>query len=132
MFIPTLLLLVGTIGVGVWYGFADLATTGRTFVDVCAYPAAVFGAVRHLEAAHSRRPHGSTISIASARRLLALRSPRSICGADGSGTVAGALMAAGEAGMRPIRRLHTGRSATTRGAHARGWAAEALMTLTFR
>src|SRR5207248_1353584 len=44
MFIPAALLLAGAIGIGVWFGFADLVVTaaGR-FVDGAGYRAAVFG-----------------------------------------------------------------------------------------
>ena len=57
MLIPTIALLAGAIGVGAWYGMADLATTAaHGFVDVGAYRAAVFGGVRHLDAVSSSAP----------------------------------------------------------------------------
>ena len=57
MLVPTIALLVGAIGVGVWFGMADLATTAaHSFVDVGAYRAAVFGGVRHLDAVSSSAP----------------------------------------------------------------------------
>ena len=57
MFVPTVLLLLGAAGVGVWFGFADLAATAaHAFVDFPAYRDAVFRAVSHASSASSSSP----------------------------------------------------------------------------
>ena len=134
MFVPALLLLVGTVGIGVWFGFADLAATGaHNFVDVSAYHAAVFGVPHHLAAAHSSSPAWYDYLYCGAATLLALAF--AALGLWGRRIGHGGrrlLVAAGQA-VQPIRRLHTGRVGDYTAALALGIGLlGALMTLTLQ
>ncbi len=57
MFLPACALLVGAVGTGVWFGFADLVQTAATrFVDVSGFAAAVSGHATPLASASSSAP----------------------------------------------------------------------------
>ncbi len=135
MFVPTFLLFVGALAVGVWFGFADLAeTAARGFLDTPAYQAAVFGfPVHHVGTAASSSPAwfdylycGGAVLIAVALAAVLL------WGVDASTAVA-RMLAAMKRLTLPVRRLHSGRvgdyaAALTLGVGAFG----ALMTLALR
>ena len=132
MLIPTIALLAGAIGVGVWYGMADLATTAaHSFVDVGAYRAAVFGGVRHLEAVSSSAPAWFDYLYCVGAVALALLIAGLDLWARQLGAAAHRILRTGSTLMRPIRELHSGRVGDYTAALALGVGVlSALMTLT--
>ncbi|MGB0096683.1 MAG: hypothetical protein WBP81_29615 [Solirubrobacteraceae bacterium] len=115
MLIPTIVLLAGAIGVGAWYGMADLATTAaHGFVDVGAYRAAVFGGVRHLDAVSSSAPAWFDYLYCLGAVALALLIAAFDLWARRIGAVAQRVRRAASTCMRPIPRLDSGRVGTTR------------------
>ena len=132
MLIPTIALLGGAIGVGAWYGMADLATTAANgFVDVGAYRAAVFGGVRHLDAVSSSAPAWFDYLYCLGAVALALLIAAFDLWARRIGVVAERARRAASACMRPIRRLHSGRVGDYTAALALGVGVlSAVMTLT--
>ena len=132
MLIATIALLAGAIGVGAWYGMADLATTAaHGFVDVGAYRAAVFGGVRHLDAVSSSAPAWFDYLYCLGAVALALLIAAFDLWARRIGVVAERARRAASACMRPIRRLHSGRVGDYTAALVLGVGVlSALMTLT--
>jgi len=132
MLIPTIALLAGAIGVGAWYGMADLATTAaHTFVDVSAYRAAVFGGARQLGAASSAAPAWFDYVYCAGAVVLAVLIAALGLFSRRIGAAAERLVRAAHVGMEPIRRLHTGRVGDYAAALALGVGIlAALMTLT--
>ena len=108
MFIPTVLLLTGAAGVGVWFGFADLVTTAaHRFIDGAGYRAAIFGGAPPLGSAGSSAPEWYDWLYCTGATVLAL----AIAGLGLWGRRLGAeriLRLAGTV-MRPVKALHTGR-----------------------
>lgn len=109
MFVPALLLLAGAVGTGVWFGFADLATTAaHLFVDGGRYQAAVYGRATRVAAISSSSPAwydwlycGGAVLLAVGVAALGLWWRRD---ATGRRVLDWAAMA-----IRPLTRLHTGR-----------------------
>lgn len=134
MFIPTVLLLLGAIGAGVWYGLADLAVTAaHNFVDVAAYHAAVFGVPHHPAAASSASPEWYDYLYCGGATLLALIFAAIDLWSCQIGAGARSLVRAARATMRPVRQLHSGRIGDYTAALALGVGLlGALMTLTLR
>ncbi len=132
MFIPTVLLLVGAVGVGVWYGFADLAASAaHNFVDVSGYQAAVFGVPRHLAAARSSSPAWYDYLYCVGATLLALTFTAIDLWSRQIGAGARSLLTVARSAIAPVRRLHTGRIGDYTAALALGVGLlAALMTLT--
>lgn len=134
MLIPTIALLAGAIGVGAWYGMADLATTAaHSFVDVAAYRAAVFGGVHHLDAASSSAPAWFDYLYCLGAVALALLIAALDLFWRRAGAVPTRLVRAAGTLMGPVRRLHSGRVGDYTAALVLGVGVlSALMTLTLR
>jgi multicomponent Na+:H+ antiporter subunit D len=101
-------LLLGTIGFGVWFGFADLAATAaRRFISGTAYYAIVFGrAVGHIHATSSS-PAWFDWLYCGGSSLLALG--LAVLGLWGRRLGVGTLLNFAHRAMAPVRLLHTGR-----------------------
>lgn len=111
MIAVALVLLAGTIGVGVWFGFADLATSAaHDFADEAAYRAAVLhGAVTHLRPVSSDSPRWFDFVYCAVAASLAL-------GFAALGLWGGRviphwqrLLGRLTAAIGPLRRMHSGR-----------------------
>ncbi len=132
MLAASVVLLVGTIGFGVWFGFADLAATAaRRFISGSAYQAIVFGRSAAQIHATSSSPEWYDWLYCGAATLLALGF--AALGLWGRRLGAGKLLDFGQRAMTPIRLLHTGRigdytAALTLGVGILG----GLLTLTLR
>jgi multicomponent Na+:H+ antiporter subunit D len=102
------ILLAGTIGFGVWFGFADLAeTAARRFISGSAYQAIVFGrAVGHIHAT-SDSPAWYDWLYCGGATLLAIGF--AALGLFGRRWGAGRLLDLGHKVMTPVRLVHTGR-----------------------
>jgi multicomponent Na+:H+ antiporter subunit D len=110
MFLPACALLVGAIGTGVWFGFADLVqTAAERFVDVGGYAAAIAGKTVPTAAGSSSSPEWFDYLYAGAAVVLAI----GIAALDlwlGPATRTWRRFRAGAAAaIRPVRVLHTGR-----------------------
>lgn len=132
MLAAAVILLLGTIGFGVWFGFADLAeTAARRFISGAAYRAVVFG---HPHAAiHATSPSPEWYDWIYCGLSTALAVALAAVGLWGRRLGAGSLLRTSAAVMMPVRRLHTGRigdyaAALTFGVGVLG----GLLTLTLR
>lgn len=110
LWMPAVVLLLGAIGTGVWYGFADLAATAaRGFVDVNGYAAAVYGKPVPVVSVTSSAPEWFDYLYGGGATLLAL----TIAALDLWGPQAfgwwSRVRAGATVALKPIRRLHTGR-----------------------
>jgi multicomponent Na+:H+ antiporter subunit D len=134
MMVPTVLLFVGAIGIGVWFGFADLAASAsRTFVDVGAYGTAVFGKLGHLPGGSSSSPAWFDYLYCTGATLLAVALAAFGLWGREAGRRSQRILLAAKAAMTPLRRLHTGRVGDYTAALALGVGLfAALMTLTLR
>ena len=108
MLATSVVLLVGTIGFGVWFGFADLAATAaRRFISGTAYQAIVFGHPPAAIHATSSAPEWYDWIYSTGATTLALAF--AAIGLWGRRLGVGRLVRAGHRVMSPVRRLHTGR-----------------------
>ncbi|HEY1524574.1 MAG TPA: proton-conducting transporter membrane subunit [Solirubrobacteraceae bacterium] len=132
MFVPTLLLVLAAAGIGVWFGFADLAgTAAHRFVDGVGYRAAVFGAPPPLATAHSSSPEWYDWLYSGGATVLALIV--AAAGLWGRRIKAHAALAGAATIMRPLKALHTGRIGDYTAALALGVVVlGALFTITLR
>jgi multicomponent Na+:H+ antiporter subunit D len=109
MLIPAVALLAGAVGIGVWFGFGDLAATAaHRFVNGAGYRAAIFGGPPPLGAATSAAPEwydwlycGGATALAVAVAALGLWGRRIRAG--------GRFLGLAGTTMRPLKALHTGR-----------------------
>jgi multicomponent Na+:H+ antiporter subunit D len=134
MFVPTVLLFLGAAGVGVWFGFADLAATAaHAFVDFPAYRDAVFGAVSHGASAASSSPEWFDYLYCGGATVLAILIAAFALWGRRAGHLARMVLEALRTMTGPIQRLHTGRIGDYTAALALGVGVFAgLMTLTLR
>jgi multicomponent Na+:H+ antiporter subunit D len=104
-------LLAGAVGTGVWFGFADLATSAaHNFLDEAAYRAAVLhGAAPRLGAESSSSPRWFDFAYCGGATALAI--VIASCGLWGQRFVPGwqRLVEGLRAAMSPLRRMHSGR-----------------------
>jgi multicomponent Na+:H+ antiporter subunit D len=109
MLIPAVLLLLGAAGVGVWFGFGDLAATAaHRFVDGAGYRAAIFGGPPPLGVATSSAPEWYDWLYCGGASVLALVAAS--IGLWGRRIrAAGRFLDINRAVMRPLKALHTGR-----------------------
>ncbi|HTX29880.1 MAG TPA: proton-conducting transporter membrane subunit [Solirubrobacteraceae bacterium] len=102
------ILLAGTIGFGVWFGFADLAeTAARRFISGSAYQAIVFGRAVGRIHATSASPAWYDWLYCGGATLLAVGF--AALGLFGRRWGAGKLLDLGQRAMTPVRLVHTGR-----------------------
>ncbi len=133
MLIASVLLLLGTISFGVWFGFADLVeTAARRFIAGSAYRAIVFGqhAAGRINSTSSSPEWYDWIYCGAATLLALALAALSLWGRR---IGAGRLLRAGTMIISPVQRLHTGRigdytAALTIGLGVLG----GLLTLTLR
>ena len=132
MAIASLLLLAGSVGFGVWFGFADLAqTAARRFISGAAYRAIVYGApARHLHAG-SASPQWYDWLYCGGSTLLALS--LAALGLWGRRGRLGRVMERADSLAAPLRHVHTGRIGDYTAALALGVGVlGGLLTLTLR
>jgi multicomponent Na+:H+ antiporter subunit D len=110
MFLPAVALLVGAMGVGVWFGIADLATTAaHAFVDVPGYHAAVFGGTHHAPAVESASPEWFDYLYCGGATVLAMVFAATDLWGTRMGRIGPRVVEAGRTVIAPIQRLHSGR-----------------------
>src|SRR5579884_1353096 len=108
MFVPTVLLLLGTVGIGVWFGFGDLAATAaHRFADGAGYRAAIFGGPPPLGVAHSSAPAWYDWLYGAASVVLAMIVAG--LGLWGRRLRAWMVLTGASAVMRPLKAVHTGK-----------------------
>ncbi|HZU59387.1 MAG TPA: proton-conducting transporter membrane subunit [Solirubrobacteraceae bacterium] len=108
MFVPTVLLLLGTVGIGVWFGFGDLAATAaHRFADGAGYRAAIFGGPPPLGVAHSSAPAWYDWLYGAASVVLAMIVAG--LGLWGRRLRAWMVLTGASAVMRPVKAVHTGK-----------------------
>jgi multicomponent Na+:H+ antiporter subunit D len=108
MFIPAALLLAGAAGIGVWFGFGDLAATAaHRFVDGLGYRSAVFGGRAPLGTASSSAPEWYDWLYCSGATALALAV--AALGLWGRRLNARRFLRLAGTVMHPLKALHTGR-----------------------
>jgi multicomponent Na+:H+ antiporter subunit D len=108
MLVASGILLVGAVGLGVWFGFADLAATAaRRFVSGAAYQAIVFGHAAGRIHASSSAPEWYDWFYCGGATLLAIG--LAALGLWGRRLGAGKLLELGHRAITPVRALHTGR-----------------------
>lgn len=132
MLVPTLLLLLATAGIGVWFGFGDLASSAaHLFVDGSGYRAAVYGGVTRAGAVPSSSPEWFDWLYCGGASVLA--AGVAALGLWGRRLGAGQLLNAARAAATPLSRTHTGRIGDYAAALSFGVALlGALMALTLR
>ncbi|HLY50738.1 MAG TPA: proton-conducting transporter membrane subunit [Solirubrobacteraceae bacterium] len=132
MLAPAVLLLIGTVAVGVWFGFADLAAKGgQRFVDFAQYHAGVYGAHVPQAGGSSDAPRFYDYLYCGGATLIALGlAALSLWGARLSRRW-NDLTESASALLLPVRRLHSGRIGDYTAAVALGTGVlAALMILT--
>lgn len=110
MLLPTIALLAGAIGIGVWFGFGDLAEkAAHRLIDFGQYHHGVYGALLPQARGTSSSPEwydwvycGGTTLLAIALAALSLWGRR-------LSSAWGSVSAAATVAMQPIKRAHTGR-----------------------
>jgi multicomponent Na+:H+ antiporter subunit D len=108
MLIPTILLLLGAAGTGVWFGFGDLvATAAHRFVDGVGYRSVVFGGSPPLGSATSSAPEWYDWLYCSGATLLALAV--AAFGLWGRRLRGQRLLRGATVLMRPVKAVHSGR-----------------------
>jgi multicomponent Na+:H+ antiporter subunit D len=132
MLVPTVLLLVGALATGAWFGFADLAqSAAHVFVDFGSYRDSVFGVGRHLGAVSSSSPEWFDYLYCAGATLLAILFAALALWGRRAGRVLESTLAWLDAATRPIQKLHTGRIGDYAAALVLGVAAfGVLMTIT--
>jgi multicomponent Na+:H+ antiporter subunit D len=132
MIVPSVLLLLGAAGIGVWFGFGDLAmTAAHRFVNGAGYRAAIFGAAAPRGIAHSSAPEWYDWLYCSAGTVLALGV--AAIGLWGRRLNLGTPLALLSRAVHPLRALHTGRIGDYTAALAVGTGVlGALLTISLR
>jgi multicomponent Na+:H+ antiporter subunit D len=110
MFLPACALLVGAVGTGVWFGFADLVQTAATrFVDVSGFAAAISGHATPLASASSSAPEWFDYLYGGGAAVLAVAIAAFDLWAGRSVGIWTRVRAGLAAAIRPVRVLHSGR-----------------------